>query len=610
MSNKDTTMKRPTPPPGGPHGAKMMQKPKDFKGTWKKIIRFSKEHVKWIVVALLISMLGTILTIIGPEFLRRITDILNASLVGDLDIDAVSRLAGFLVIIYCISAAFNYIQGFIMATVSQNIGRKLRSNVGTKINKLPLKYFDKNSYGDVLSRITNDIDTVAHSLNQSVGTIVSAITMLIGTLIMMLVTNVILALVAIFTSIIGFILMAFIISKSQKHFKNQQQALGLLNGHVEEMYSGHLVIKAFNGGNKSISDFNKINERLYSHAWKAQFISGLMMPLMGFIGNLGYVAVCIVGAVLVLNGTISFGVIVAFMIYVRLFTTPLSQLGQAATQLQSTAAASERIFELLEEPELKDEKEQTNSLLSRAAGDIHFKNVQFGYSEDKLIIKNFNFHVTPGQKIAIVGPTGAGKTTLVNLLMRFYELNAGEIYLDGVPYAKLTRENIHDQFCMVLQDTWLFEGTIRENLVFNKENISDDVILQACKLVGLEHFIQSLPNGLDTVLHENTAVSIGQKQLLTIARAMIKDAPLLILDEATSSVDTRTEVLIQEAMDRLLQGRTSFIIAHRLSTIKNADVIIVMKDGDIIETGSHNELMEQKGFYANLYNSQFESLTS
>lgn len=524
-----------------------------------------------------------------------------------IDMDKIKSLSILMAMIYIISAIFSYIQGRSMTVVSNNFARKLRSSISSKINKLPLKYFDSHETGDVLSRVTNDIDTIAQNLNNSLSTLVSSTTLFIGAIIMMFATNWVMAITAILASIIGFLLMFLILGKSQKYFANNQEVLGELNGYIEEMYSGHNVVKAYNGSKEAIEKFDKLNTDLFNAKRKSIFLSGLMQPIMGFVGNLGYVAVCIVGALLTMNGHISFGVIVAFMIYVRLFTNPLSQIAQAMTNLQSTAAASERVFEFLDEEEMSSQDKIIKKLdKDKVKGNIEFKNVKFGYDKDRIIINDFSVKAKSGEKIAIVGPTGAGKTTMVNLLMKFYEINAGDILIDGVSTKELTRENIHQLFCMVLQDTWLFDGTIRDNIKFNKESITDEEIWQACRVVGIEHFIKTLPGGLDAKLSDNDVVSGGQKQLITIARGMLEDAPFLILDEATSNVDTRTEELVQKAMDKLTVGKTSFIIAHRLSTIKNADMILVMQDGNIVEHGTHDELLNAKGFYANLYNSQFE----
>ena len=524
-----------------------------------------------------------------------------------IDINKVLKIALFMTILYISSSIFNYIQSFSMTTISNNFAKKLRTNISKKINTLPLKYFDNHETGDILSRITNDVDTIAQNLNQSLATLVTSITLFIGSIIMMFYTNWIMAITAIISSLIGFMLMFLILGKSQKYFIKKQTELGKLNGYIEEMYSGHNVVKAYNGTKKAIEEFKDLNQKLYEANQKSQFLSGLMHPIMGFIGNFGYVMVCIIGALLVNNGNITFGVIVAFMIYVRLFTNPLTQMAQAMTSLQSVAAASERVFEFQDEEQMSSQDKIKKHLpISKTKGKIEFKNVKFGYDKDKTIIKDFSINVKPGQKIAIVGPTGAGKTTIVNLLMKFYEISSGDILIDGISINELSRENIHELFCMVLQDTWLFEGTIGENIRFNKEEVTNDEIWEVCKTVGVDHFIKTLPGGLDAIISDNDTISSGQKQLFTIARGMLEDAPFLILDEATSNVDTRTEEVVQKAMDKLTHGRTSFIIAHRLSTIKNADVILVMKEGNIIETGTHKELMEQNGFYAELYNSQFE----
>jgi len=520
--------------------------------------------------------------------------------------DKIKSISLFLVILYVLSALFTFIQSILMTDVANKFAKKLRSNISKKINKLPLKYFDKNLSGDILSRVTNDVDTIAQSMNQSLASLVSSVTLFIGSIIMMFYTNYIMALTAILSSLIGFVFMIKILSKSQKYFTARQVELGKLNGHIEEIYSGLNVVKVYNGKNESDKKFDELNKSVYECNRKSQFLSGLMMPIMNFIGNFGYVAVCIVGALLVSKDMITFGVIIAFITYVRLFTNPLSQIAQGLTSLQSTAAASERVFEFLEEPELEKENVTKTLDKAKAKGEVEFNHVKFGYDSDKIIIKDFNAKIKPGQKVAIVGPTGAGKTTMVNLLMRFYEINSGDIKIDGVNIKDLSRENIHDLFTMVLQDTWLFNGTVKENIVYNNENVTDEEVIDVCKKVGVHHFIKTLPNGYDSVLSDIDSVSSGQRQLLTIARGMIDHKPLLILDEATSNVDTRTEELVQKAMDKLSEGKTSFIIAHRLSTIKNADLILVMKDGNIIEQGNHDELIKENGFYANLYNSQFD----
>ena len=525
-----------------------------------------------------------------------------------MDMDVIKKISLFLLTLYLISALFNYIESILMTNVSNGFAKELRGKISHKINLLPLKYFDAHQSGDILSRVTNDVDSIAQSLNMSLSPLVSALTLFIGTIIMMFVTNWILALTAILSSLLGFVFMFRVLSKSQKYFVARQEELGALNGHIEEVYGGLNVVKAYNGQKISNEKFDALNEKVYNANRKSQFLSGLMMPMMSFIGNFGYVAVCIVGALLTINGKISFGVIIAFITYVRMFTSPLSQIAQAMTSLQSTAAASERVFEFLDEEEMKDESSLKEHLsLEEAKGNIEFKNVVFKYDgNEKPTIHNFNAKVKSGQKVAIVGPTGAGKTTMVNLLMKFYDISGGDIIIDGKSIKDLTRENVHDLFTMVLQDTWLFNGSIKENIIYSRDNISDDDVKRVCKVVGLDHFIKTLSDGYDTELGDNDSVSSGQRQLLTIARAMLSSSPFLILDEATSNVDTRTEELVQKAMDKLCEGKTSFIIAHRLSTIKNADLILVMKDGNIIETGNHEELMKQHGFYADLYNSQFE----
>lgn len=528
-----------------------------------------------------------------------------------MDMDKIKSIAILLACLYIISAIFSYVEGLSMIKVANGYAKKLRSSISEKINKLPLKFFDHNLSGDILSRVTNDVDTIAQSLNNSLSTLVSSITLFIGSIIMMFVTNYIMAITAIVSSLIGFILMFIILNKSQRYFTARQRELGKLNGYIEEIYSGLNVVRSCNAKDETINEFDKLNDKLYDCNRKSQFLSGLMQPIMGFIGNFSYVAVCIVGALLVSKSVISFGVIVAFIMYVRLFTNPLSQIAQAMTSMQSTAAASERVFGLLEEVEMDSEDDITKKLdKHNVKGNIEFKNVKFGYDKDKIIINDFTAKVKAGEKIAIVGPTGAGKTTMVNLLMKFYDINDGDILIDGTSIMELKRDNIHSLFTMVLQDTWLFNGTVKENIIYNQKNVSNKKVEDVCKVVGVDHFIKTLPNGYDSIISDNDSVSSGQRQLLTIARGMISDSPFLILDEATSNVDTRTEELVQKAMDKLMENKTSFIIAHRLSTIKNADLILVMKDGNIIEQGNHNELMKKNGFYANLYNSQFEKTNS
>ena len=586
---------------------KVHEKPKDFKKSMKKLLMWDKKLLPFYILAIIFAISGSICSIIGPNGLSNLTDTITEGVLTGINFDKIKSIGIFLLTVYVISGILTFLTGFIMATTANKLAKKLRTNISQKINKLPLRYYDTHSFGDVLSRVTNDVDTIGMSISHSLGTFVHAVALLLSSVVMMFYTNWMMALTAILTSLIGFIFMFLILSKSQKYFNERQVDLGNLNGHIEEMYSGYNVVKVYNGKKKSIETFKELNEKLFNCSRKSQFLSGLMQPIMNFIGNLSYVVVCILGAVLVKNDVITFGVIVAFIVYVRLFTSPLQQIAQGLTNLQSAAAASERVFEFLEEKNMSDESGKNKKLSPQVVkGNIEFEHVKFGYDSNKLIIKDFSAKAKSGQKIAIVGPTGAGKTTLVNLLMKFYEINSGDIKIEGVSINDLTRENVHDLFVMVLQDTWLFNGTIRENIVYNKENVSDEEVLKACKTVGLEHFIKSLPYGLDTVLMDNDSISAGQKQLLTIARAMIEDAPFLILDEATSNVDTRTEELVQKAMDKLTEGRTSFIIAHRLSTIKNADLILVINEGNIIEQGNHEELLAKNGFYADLYNSQFQ----
>ncbi|MFR3434473.1 MAG: ABC transporter ATP-binding protein [Coprococcus sp.] len=587
-------------------GRRPAEKSKDFKGTWMKIIRYCKRYLAVIVVALICAVAGTILTILGPDKLSDLTKVITEGIATGIDMERVKSIGLTLVAFYVGSAILSFGQQFIMATVTQNVTKQLRSDISVKINRLPMAYYNKTSTGDVLSRVTNDVDMISQSMNQSIGNLVSAVALFFGSLIMMFKTNVIMTLTAVIATIIGFGLMSLITSHSQKYFSRQQANLGALNGHIEEIYSGHTVVKAYNGEKNAKKVFDELNNNLRDSAFKAQSLSGLMQPLMAFIGNFGYVAVCVMGAVLTMKGYIGFEVIVAFMMYIRLFTQPLAQIAQATQSLQSAAAAGERVFAFLGAEEMSDESDKTEKL-GKAEGYVDFEHVKFGYEDtDKIIIHDFSAKAKPGQKIAIVGPTGAGKTTLVNLLMRFHEIQSGDIKIDGISTRDMKREEVRSQFCMVLQDTWLFEGTVRENLVYNTENVSEEKIEAACKAVGLDHFIRTLPHGYDTILNDQVSLSQGQKQQLTIARAMIADKPMLILDEATSSVDTRTELQIQKAMDALMQNRTSFVIAHRLSTIKNADLILVLKDGDIIESGNHEELLAKGGFYADLYNSQFD----
>ena len=575
-----------------------------------------KPYIKGFQLPFLLAVIGAIVsatvTVIGPDKLKEITNTITKGLtptatgmIPGIDLDKVGEIALTLAILYVISAVVGYIQSFTVATIVQRFSQRLRKAIQTKIDKVPLNYFDSHSQGDTLSRVTNDVDLLGQSLNQSLGTLVTSTMLLIGSIFMMFHSNVSMALTAIGSVLIGFVLVMVIMGSSQPLFKRQQNNLAAINGYVEEIYSGHNVVTSYNAAGETSETFKKLNTNLYKSMWQSQFLSGIMMPLMIFVGNFGYVMVCVVGAVKVINGDITMGDVVAFMTYVRIFSQPLSQIAQAFTQMQSATAAMSRVFEFLEEDEMEDESDKERQL-SDVNGEVAFDNVFFGYSKDKTIIHDFSAVAKPGQKVAIVGPTGAGKTTIVNLLMKFYEIDKGQITIDGVDTRLMTREEVHDQFSMVLQDTWLFEGTIKENLIYNQENITDEQVIAAAKAVGVHHFIMTLPKGYDTYLDDSVTLSVGQKQLLTIARALLKDAPLLILDEATSSVDTRTEELIQKAMDKLMEGRTSFVIAHRLSTIRNADLILVMKDGNIIEQGNHNDLMQQGGFYADLYNSQFE----
>ena len=610
------------PPRRGPMGPGMGpgvgEKAKDFKSAVKRLVKELGKFKILIIIALILAIAGAVLSISAPDRLSKLTDEIQAGIIPkmengqmimpQMDMDAIKSIAISLVILYLFSAICTFIQSICMTEVANNFARSLRTRISVKINKLPLSYFDRHQSGDTLSRVTNDVDTIAQTMNQSLGSLVSNITLFLGSIIMMFYTNWIMALTAIGSSLLGFMGMFAVLSKSQKYFVAKQEELGNLNGHIEEVYSGLNVVKAYNGKKESDKKFDEYNQKVCEANRKSQFLSGIMQPIMNFIGNFGYVAVCIVGALLTMNNIISFGVIIAFITYVRLFTNPLSQIAQSMTSLQSTAAASERVFEFLDEKEMANQSKINKTLdKNNVKGKIEFDNVVFQYdNNDKPTIKNFTATAEPGQKIAIVGPTGAGKTTMVNLLMKFYDINSGDIRIDGVSTKELSRENIHSLFTMVLQDTWLFEGTVKENIIYNQKNVSDERVKEVCKEVGLDHFIRTLPKGYDSYLLENDSVSAGQRQLLTIARGMIQDSPFLILDEATSNVDTRTEELVQVAMDKLTEGRTSFIIAHRLSTIKNADLILVMKDGNIVEQGNHEQLMAKNGAYAELYNSQFE----
>lgn len=556
------------------------------------------------VIAVTGAIISSIITVFGPYKLREITNLITDGLVGEMDLGAISNIGLFLAFLYIVGSLINYAQGYAISDMIQHFSKRLRTAIAEKINRLPLSYFDSHSQGDTLSRVTNDVDTVGQSLTQSLGTLISSVLLLIAVLFMMFYTNVVLSFVTIGSVLLGFVFSAVLMAKSQRYFQEQQSNLAAINGYVEEMYSGHNVITSYNGAEKTRLAFNVLNQNLYTSMWKSQFISGIMFPLMNFVGNFGYVMVVIVGATMAINGSISMGTIVAFMVYVRIFSQPLSQIAQGITTLQSASAAMGRVFEFLAEADMEDDSHKLQQLTS-VKGHVQFKDVFFGYNPDKTIIHDFSAEAKAGQKIAIVGPTGAGKTTIVNLLMKFYDIERGQIMIDGVDIKNMQRSEVHDAFSMVLQDTWLFEGTIKENLIYNQKDITDQAVVEAAKAVGVHHFIMTLPDGYDTVLDDTVSLSVGQKQLLTIARALLKDAPLLILDEATSSVDTRTEELIQKAMDKLMEGRTSFVIAHRLSTIRNADLILVMRDGNIIEQGSHDQLMEQGGFYADLYNSQF-----
>ena len=571
-----------------------------------KTSHYMRDCIVAVVVALLLAAAGAVFTIVGPDKLREITNLISDGLVTGIDLAAIAKLGILLVAMYLASFVCTAAEQFIMAKVTLKMSYRMRADLSKKINKLPNSYFNFHAQGDILSTITNDVSTLQQGFTNSLPTIIAALTQFVGCLIMMFVTQWLLALISLGVTLVGAIIVVLIMSRSQRYFVARQQSLGELNGYVEEMYGGQSVVRISRAVNEVNCKFDHLNEKVYDANWRSQFLSGIMQPLMNVIGNIAYVAVCVVGSILVINGTIKIGVIVAFIMYVRLFTSPLTQIAQGMTNLQTSAAAAHRVFGLLEAEELPDESDKTERL-DNAKGDVTFSHVRFSYPDapDKVIIKDFSADVKSGQKVAIVGPTGAGKTTMVNLLMRFYDISGGNITIDGKSVYELTRNNVHDLFGMVLQDTWLFEGTVRENLVYNLQGVTDEQLEQVVKACGLDKFVHSLPKGFDTVLSESTNVSAGQRQLLTIARAMLQNAPMLILDEATSSVDTRTELLIQRAMDALTADRTSFVIAHRLSTIKNADLILVMRDGDVVESGNHEQLMAKGGFYAELYNSQF-----
>ena len=576
-----------------------------FNQSISKFIKYLKPYYVWLVLAILFAVVGTICSIIGPNKIGEITNIIEENVMTNtaIDLASIAKIGILLVVLYGISAVFSYLQGYIMTDVVQRATKRMRTDIYAKINKLPLAYYDSHTFGDTLSRVTNDVDTIGLSFNQATVQLISGITLLLGALVMMFVTAWQLALVALVCVPVGYLLLALILKFSQKYFTDQQKQLGEINGIVEETFSGHNVVTVFNAKDKMKNKFNGTNTKLYKSQYKSQFVSGIMMPVMQFVGNLGYVLVCIVGGVLYLNGQIQIGAIISFIIYIKLFTQPLATIAQSVSSMQSVAAASGRVFEFLEEKEMP--KDNAKLYLENVKGDVKFEDVKFGYNQDKLIIKGFSAHAKAGQKIALVAPTGAGKTTLVNLLMKFYDIDSGDIKIDDISIKDLSRENVHKLFGMVLQDTWQFEGTIYDNIAFNTKDATKEDVVEACKKVGLDHYIRTLPQGYDTVLDDTVSLSAGQKQLLTIARAMVHNAPLLILDEATSNVDTRTELIIAKAMDELSKGKTSFVIAHRLSTIKNADQIWVLEDGKVAESGTHDELMNLNGRYAELYNSQF-----
>ena len=600
--------------PGGMHGMRGGEKAKDFKGTLGKLFKYLRPYYFRLVIVVIFASASTVFAIVGPKILAKATDKLSEGIMakvagtGGIDFDYIGQIILILVGLYLISALFSYIQGFITSTISQRVAYDLRTSISQKMDRMPLSYFDKHTSGDILSRVTNDIDTIAQSLNQSMSQVITSTVTVIGIFIMMLTISPVMTLIAVCVLPVSMVLIGLVMKRSQKYFARQQAALGDVNGHIEEMYGGHNVVKAFNGEAASVEQFNEYNDNLYESAWKSQFFSGLMQPITGFVGNVGYVAVCLLGGVLAGGGSITIGDIQAFIQYVRQFNQPITQLAQTMNMLQSTAAAAERVFEFLGEEELEPETPKvTADEVAKVEVSVTFADVNFGYLKDQTIINDFSLHVHAGQTVAIVGPTGAGKTTIVKLLMRFYELNSGSILIDGKDIRDFGRQDLRSLFGMVLQDTWLFNGTIKENLMYGKLDASDEEVKEACKVAYVDHFVQTLENGYETMINEESSnISQGQKQLLTIARAFLKDPKILILDEATSSVDTRTEVLIQKGMEKLMEGRTSFVIAHRLSTIRDADTIIVMKDGDIVELGNHDSLLAKDGFYASLYRSQFE----
>ena len=590
---------------GGGGRMRVNEKPRDFKGTIKQLLSYLRVFLPQYAIAFTCAIFGVLLQLFGPDNMRKITNLIEDGMSsGRMDLSGIIRISVLVMCFYLGSSLISLVQSLVLTNATQNTMRYMRNEISKKLNRIPLRRFDSSSFGDLLSRVTNDVDTIGMSLNHAASEIVSSMTTFLGCLIMMLLTNVTLSGIAIVCSLSGFFMMKIVISRSQKFFTRRQTYLGLINGHIEEMYAGHVIVKAYNGEAQSIEEFEILNRHLYENNWKSQFISGIMRPIMEFLSNAGYVAICVLGAIMVRNGAIRFGTVIAFILYVKMFTQPLGQIAQAATSIQSATAAAERIFSFLGEEEMENESAKPD-LLSNVDGLVNFDHVHFGYVPDKPVIHDFSAEIKPGQKVAIVGPTGAGKTTMVNLLMRFYDIDSGTITIDGINTRDVPRENVHDQFCMVLQDTWLFEGSIKDNIVYSMKGVTDEQVVEACKAVGLHHFISSLPDGYDTVLTDDSNLSAGQRQLITIARAMIRNAPLLILDEATSSVDTRTEQIVQDAMDALTKGRTSFTIAHRLSTIRNADVILVMKDGDIVESGTHEGLLEAGGFYAQLWTSQF-----